>query len=68
MRNRFTVNDTLELLSKEKNNTIIKLSKIEDEEGNDLEVCKVPKQIVYVYTDLTLKKNEILRRKKSEEF
>ena len=67
MRNRFTINDTLELLSKQNNNAIINLTKIEDEEGNELEVCKVPKQIVYIYTNIKLNKNEILRRKKSEE-
>ena len=67
MRNRFTVSDTLELLSKRNNNTIINLTKIEDEEGNELEVCKVPKQVIYIYTNAELKKNEILRRRKSEE-
>lgn len=64
MRNKFIVNCELELLSKFKNNAIIKVSKIEDEEGNILTECKVPKQQVYIYTDLDLKKNEILRRKK----
>jgi len=67
MRNRFTKNDTLELLSKHNNNAIIGISKIEDEEGTELEVCKVPKQVVYIYTDVNLKKNEIIRRRKSEE-
>ena len=67
MRNRFTVEDVLELLSKQNNNAVVKISKIEDEQGIELEVCKVPKQVVYIYTDVKLKKNEILRRKKSEE-
>ena len=67
MRNRFTVDDVLELLSKQNNNAVVKISKIEDEQGTELEVCKVPKQVVYIYTDVKLKKNEILRRKKSEE-
>lgn len=64
MRNKFVVNSELELLSKTKNNVIIKIEKIEDEEGNVLEECKVPKQIVYIYTKENLIKNEILRRKK----
>lgn len=64
MRNRFDKDSELELLSKTKNNAIIKINKIEDEDGNDLDVCKVPKQVVYIYTDLPLKKLEILRRKK----
>ena len=64
MRNRFTVKDSLELLSKTKNNAIINIEKIVDLEGNELDVCKVPKQQVYIYTNLELKKYEILRRKK----
>ena len=62
-----TVNDNLELLSKFKNNATINISKIEDEEVNELEVCKVPKQVVYIYTDVELKQHEILRRSKNEE-
>ena len=67
MRNRFELSDTLELLSKTQNNAIVKITKIEDEQGVEIEVCKVPKQIVTIYTDINLKKNEILRRRKSEE-
>ena len=67
MRNRFEVSDTLELLSKYNNNAIVNIRKIENEEGNELEVCKVPKQVVYIYTNANLKQNEILRRRKSEE-
>lgn len=63
MRNRFGL-ETLELLSKYKNNAIINVEKVEDLEGNALDVCKVPKQQVYIYTNVDLKKNEILRRKK----
>ena len=36
----------------------------EDEEGNELEMCNVPKQVVYISTNQNLKKLEILRRKK----
>lgn len=64
MRNKFTKQDTLELLSKYKNNAIIHINSIKDEEGNELEECKVPKQIVYIKTDIDLKQNEIIRRKK----
>ena len=63
MRNKFSCEE-LELLSKEKNNAIIKIDKIEDLEGNELSVCNVPKQVVYIYTNQNLKKLEILRRKK----
>jgi len=64
MRNKFLLNETLELLSKTQNNAIIKIEKIEDEEGNELDCCNVPKQQVYITTNLKLKKFEILRRKK----
>ena len=63
MRNKFSIEE-LELLSKDKNNAIIKIEKIEDLEGNNLEVCNVPKQVVYIQTNQDLKKLEILRRKK----
>lgn len=64
MRNRFSVNSCLELLSKHKNNAIIKINEIVDLDGNQLSECKIPKQQVYIKTDIELKANEILRRKK----
>lgn len=64
MRNKFGVNDTLELLSKTSNNDIVKIEFIKDENGEELTECKVPKQQVYVKTNHPLKKYEILRRKK----
>lgn len=64
MRNRFETNSVLELLSKDNNNAIINIDKIEDEDGVELDVCKVPKQVVYITTNVNMKKYEILRRKK----
>lgn len=64
MRNKFLLNEQLELLSKTQNNATISIDKIEDEEGNNLDCCNVPKQQVYITTNLKLKKYEILRRKK----
>ncbi|MBQ9795825.1 MAG: U32 family peptidase [Clostridia bacterium] len=64
MRNKFCVEEELELLSKEKNNAIIKIDKIVNLEGEEQDVCNVPKQIVYIKTNVSLKKLEILRRKK----
>ncbi len=64
MRNRFASNTDLELLSRLKNNEIVHIDSIEDEEGNVLSECKIPKQQVYIYTSTPLKKYEILRRKK----
>ena len=64
MRNKFVAGEELELLSKEKNNAIIKIEKIIDEEGTELTMCNVPKQVVYIKTNVPLEKLEILRRKK----
>ncbi len=64
MRNRFSTNSSLELLSKYKNNAIINIDRIVDLDGEELTECKIPKQQVYIYTDTKLKKNEIIRRKK----
>ena len=64
MRNRFSINSSLELLSKTKNNVIINIEKIKDSDGCELSECKIPKQQVYIKCDQDLKKYEILRRKK----
>lgn len=64
MRNRFLVNTSLEVLSKFKNNDIIHINKIEDEQGELIEDVKVVQQKVYIYTDTPLHKYDILRRRK----
>ena len=64
MRNKFLLGEELEVLSKTQNNIVIKIEKIEDEEGNLLDCCNVPKQQVYITTNVNLKNLEILRRKK----
>ena len=64
MRNKFFLGEQLELLSKSKNNAIITLEEILSPDGDKLDVCNVPKQIVMVKTNLPLEKYEILRRKK----
>ena len=64
MRNRFSINSSLELLSKTKNNVIINIEKMKDLDGCELSECKIPKQQVYIKCDQDLKKYEILRRKK----
>lgn len=64
MRNRFKAGEQLELLSKTKNNAIIDIEQIFDEENTPLDECKIPKQNVYIKTNLPLCEYEILRRKK----
>ena len=56
MRNKFSKNDELELLSKTKNNAIINVEKIEDEEGNELDVCNVPNKLC-IFKQMNLWKN-----------
>ena len=64
MRNKFLLGEELEVLSKTQNNVVVKIEKIEDEEGNLLDCCNVPKQQVYITTNVNLKNLEILRRRK----
>ncbi|MFQ6724103.1 MAG: peptidase U32 family protein [Clostridia bacterium] len=64
MRNRFSVNTSLEVLSKFKNNAIINISKIENELGEPVDDVKIVQQKVYIYTDKPLHKYDILRSKK----
>ena len=68
LRNKFKVNDELEVLSNDDNfNKIIKLDEITDEKGNNLEEVKKVKQRIYIKTDLKLKKYDILRKKIKDE-
>jgi len=63
MRNKFILGDELEVLSpNECFNKKIKVSHITDLKGNDLEVVNRVQDKVYIYTDLPLKKNDILRK------
>ncbi len=63
-RNRFKVGDELEVLSpNECFNKTIKLTKMTDENGNDLQDAKNVQQKIYIYTNLPLEKGDILRKK-----
>ena len=63
-RNRFKIGDELEVLSPNDTfNKIITVSKMEDEKGNVVEDASLVQQQLYLYTDLNLKKGDILRRK-----
>jgi putative protease len=64
MRNRFSSNIDLELLSKFENNAIIHIDKVENEDGEVIDDVKVVQQRVYIYTDKPLHKYDILRNKK----
>ena len=63
-RNRFKVGDELEVLSPNDTfNKIITVEKMEDDKGNVIEDASLVQQQLYLYTELNLKKGDILRRK-----
>ena len=63
-RNRFKVGDKLEVLSPNDTfNKIINVEKMEDDKGNVVEDASLVQQQLYLYTELNLKKGDILRRK-----
>ena len=63
-RNRFKVGDELEVLSPNDTfNKINKVEKMEDENGEEVLDAKNVQQNIYLYTNLPLKKLDILRKK-----
>ena len=64
-RNKFIVGDELEVLSpSDCFCKIIKVEEVKDENGILLQEIKKVKQRVWIKTDLPLRKNDILRKKK----
>lgn len=62
-RNRFKVGDTLEVLAPDNNfNKQIILTKMTDENGKEITDAKDVQQKIYIYTNLKLKKGDILRK------
>lgn len=62
-RNRFKVGDDLEVLSpNETFNNIIRIKRMQTIEGDELLDAKNVQQQIYLYTDLPLKKYDILRK------
>lgn len=63
-RNRFKVGDELEVLSPYSTfNKIIKIQKMENERGEEVLDAKNVQEKLYLYTNLPLKKYDILRKK-----
>ena len=64
MRNKFSVGENLEILSPDSNifNKKLKISKIIDENGEQIDVCKRVQQRVLVPCKMPLKVGDILRR------
>lgn len=64
MRNRFRVGDELEVLSPNAyHNAIIKVEKMEDEEGNPVSDALLVKQKLKLYTSVPLASGDMLRRR-----
>ncbi len=62
MRNRFKVGDTLEVLSPNSTfNQKITVEKMQDEFGNDILDAKLVQQKIKLFTDVKLKKGDMLR-------
>ena len=62
MRNRFKVNDKLEVLSPTNSfNKIIQVEKLEDEKGNIVEDAKIVQQKLKLFTSVPLKAGDVLR-------
>ena len=62
-RNRFKIGDELEVLSPNDTfNQKIKLDKMSDENGVEVLDAKNVQQKLYIYTNLNLKKGDILRK------
>ena len=67
MRNRFKKGDKLEVLSPTDNfNRIIKVGKMETEDGEEIEDAKIVQQKIKLFTDLKLSAGDILRVKSVE--
>ena len=68
MRNKFKLNDVLEILSpSELFNNLFVVKEIVNEERQNLEMVNKAQQRVYIKTDkILLKKYDILRRKRSD--
>ncbi len=63
-RNKFVLGDTLEVLSPDENfNKLIKVEKLYNENGEEVDEAKLVKQILRLKTDLSLKQGDILRKK-----
>ena len=62
-RNKFSKGDELEILSpNESFRKSIRVSKMEDEKGNEIEEAKAVQQKIWIYTDLKIEAGDILRK------
>lgn len=63
-RNRFKIGDELEVLSPNDTfNKTILIKKMNDTDGNEISDASLVQQLIYIQSDLNLKKGDILRKK-----
>lgn len=62
-RNKFCVGDTAQVMKPNGDNVEVKVLKIVDEEGNEMESCPHPQQKIFVTFDHELSKYDIVRQK-----
>lgn len=62
-RNYFKVGDLVEFFGPNDFVNILKIEHIYDEEGKPLEIVNHPRQIVWIETNITLHKNDFMRKK-----
>lgn len=62
-KNKFSAGEQIEVMKPSGENIVREVVNIYDEEGNEMESCPHPKQMIYVNLDMPLEDFDILRRK-----
>ncbi|NLK73785.1 MAG: U32 family peptidase [Clostridiales bacterium] len=62
-KNKFSVGETMEVIKPNGDTLEVVVKRIIDEEGNDMDSCPHPRQIIYVDFGIKLEQYDILRRK-----
>ena len=62
-KNKFSVGEEIEVMKPDGRNILVTVKRIKDEDGNEMESCPHPKQILYIDLGIELDKYDIIRRK-----
>ena len=65
-RNKFSIGETIEVMKPNGENILVKVKRIMDEDGNDMESCPHPKQKIYIDLGMELAPFDLLRRSERE--
>ncbi|WP_330393421.1 peptidase U32 family protein [Anaeromicropila populeti] len=65
-RNKFSVGEVIEVMKPSGENIEAVVKSIQDEEGNEMESCPHPKQVIFVDLGLELEAFDILRKKQAD--